>query len=209
MWSSLTTSTETATIFTFQPTEAHAPVNIRTTLIDGEPWFVAMDVMEALALRANRGTNSVIYNLPDIDKKVVLRISLHPNEAKRPGNPRLTLISEPAVYRLITKSDRPEAKVFQDWLFREVLPSIRKTGAYSLADHGREAMPLPMDIAEAVAKAIAPLEAKIESLTALIEGLKVSPESDRMLTAAAALKLRKWRGVTNPRNTRAWNKAPL
>lgn len=52
-------------------------------------------------------------------------------------------------------------------------------------------MPLPMDIAEAVAKAIAPLEAKIESLTALIEGLKIKTESDRMLTAAAALKLAK------------------
>lgn len=48
------------------------------------------------------------------------------------------------------RSDKAEAVVFQDRIASEVLPSIRKTGKYALADHGREAMPRPMDIAEAL-----------------------------------------------------------
>lgn len=52
------------------------------------------------------------------------------------------------------RSDKPEALTFQHRIASEVLPSIRKTGSYALADHGREAMPLPMDIAGGSARTI-------------------------------------------------------
>lgn len=65
--------------------------------------------------------------------------------------PRLKLISEPGLYKLISRSTKPDAKAFDRWVRHEVLPSIRKTGSYDLADNGREAMPLPLDIAEALA----------------------------------------------------------
>ena len=42
----------------------------------------------------------------------------------------MVIINEPGLYRLIMRSDKPEAKRFQQWVFREVLPQIRKTGAY-------------------------------------------------------------------------------
>lgn len=66
----------------------------------------------------------------------------------------LTAISESGLYKLIMRSDKDEAVTFQNWVTREVLPSIRKTGKYALADHGREAMPLPIDIAEAFGRAL-------------------------------------------------------
>ncbi|MEA5159953.1 BRO family protein [Cereibacter johrii] len=46
------------------------------------------------------------------------------------GTSRLTLISESGLYKLAGRSDKPQAAAFQDWVTREVLPSIRKTGSY-------------------------------------------------------------------------------
>jgi len=63
---------------------------------------------------------------------------------------KLILISESGLYKLIMRSDKAEALAFQHWIASEVLPSIRKTGSYALADHGREVMPLPMDVVEAM-----------------------------------------------------------
>lgn len=66
----------------------------------------------------------------------------------------MVIVSESGLYKLIMRSDKKEALVFQHWIASEVLPSIRKTGKYALADHGREAMPLPIDIAEAFGRAL-------------------------------------------------------
>ena len=44
-----------------------------------------------------------------------------------------TYVSEPGLYELLCKSEMPAARPFQDWLFEEVLPTIRRTGSYSLA----------------------------------------------------------------------------
>lgn len=46
------------------------------------------------------------------------------------GNQDLVFISEPNLYRVIFRSNKPEAKTFQDWVFNDVLPAIRKTGQY-------------------------------------------------------------------------------
>lgn len=44
----------------------------------------------------------------------------------------VNIVNEPGLYRLIFKSNRPEAKKFQKWIYHEVLPQIRKTGVYKL-----------------------------------------------------------------------------
>lgn len=62
--------------------------------------------------------------------------------------PKVRNLSEAGLYKLIMTSDAPGAGVFQDWVTREVLPSIRKTGTYSLAA-GQE-MPLPADFMTAM-----------------------------------------------------------
>lgn len=50
-----------------------------------------------------------------------------------------TVISESGLYKLIMRSDKPEARGFQNWVTREVLPTIRKTGSYSVSKEGTQA----------------------------------------------------------------------
>lgn len=93
------------------------------TLTDenGEPWFVAKDVCDILGLENSRKATSEL----DTDEKNTVTIS-----DGIPGNPNKTIISEPGLYKLIMRSRKPEAKEFQRWVTHEVLPSIRKHGAY-------------------------------------------------------------------------------
>ena len=95
--------------------------SIRTLEINGEPWFVGKDVAEILA-----------YNEPH---KAITR---HVDEEDRTKHPILSnggmqeswLINESGLYSLILSSKLPTAKEFKRWVTSEVLPSIRKHGAY-------------------------------------------------------------------------------
>jgi hypothetical protein len=89
-------------------------------------------------------------------------------------------VSESGLYKLIMRSDKPEAKVFQNWVTKEVLPSVRKTGGYLLNEQARttahadtkEAMPLPEGFAQMFqmlfAPIMQPLQDKIEQQGAII-----------------------------------------
>lgn len=94
---------------------------IRTVVVDGEPWFVARDVAEALG-----------YTNP---QKAVRD---HCKRARPIGvNDSFTLdrqtliIPEPDIYRLVMRSRLPEAERFEEWVVSDVLPSIRKHGLYA------------------------------------------------------------------------------
>lgn len=93
------------------------------TLTDenGEPWFVAKDVCDILGIDTNHLREAL-----DDDEITNLRNSEVWNQ---PGRAPL-IISEPGLYRLVMRSRKPEAKEFQRWVTHEVLPSIRKHGAY-------------------------------------------------------------------------------
>lgn len=93
------------------------------TLIDeaGEPWFVAKDACDILGIDTNHLREAL-----DDDEITNLRNSEVWNQ---PGRAPL-IISEPGLYKLIMRSRKPEAKEFQRWVTHEVLPSIRKHGAY-------------------------------------------------------------------------------
>ena len=94
---------------------------VRMILDDkGDPWFVAMDVCKILGL--NNVTMALLALDPD--EKRVSKVDV--------GSKSNRLISEPGLYRLILRSHKPEAKRFKRWLFWDVLPSIRKTGSYSM-----------------------------------------------------------------------------
>ena len=96
---------------------------VRTTIIDGEVWFVAKDVCDVLEL-----TNPTeALKALDEDEKNTLRIS----EGNR-GNPEMNIINEPGLYALILRSNKPEAKAFSRWVRHEVLLTINKTGSFSL-----------------------------------------------------------------------------
>lgn len=92
--------------------------------MDGEPWFVAKDVCDALGLENSRKAAASL----DEDEKNTVTIS-----DGIPGNPNKTIISEAGFYKLVMKSRKPEAKAFQRWVTHEVLPAIRRTGGYMAA----------------------------------------------------------------------------
>jgi prophage antirepressor-like protein len=93
---------------------------IRTIVIDGEPWFVGSDVARALA-----------YTNP---QKAIRDHCKGVNESFTVGNRTPSkVIPESDLYRLILRSKLPAAEVFQDWVTMEVLPSIRRTGRYEAA----------------------------------------------------------------------------
>lgn len=93
---------------------------VRSILIDGDPWFVAADVCKALELEK---TNRALSRLDDDEKGA--------HSVSTPGGrQRMSIISESGLYSLILGSRKPEAKAFKRWITHEVIPSIRKHGAY-------------------------------------------------------------------------------
>lgn len=105
--------------------------------IDGSPWFVATDVCRALGMDLARGAYPWVRGVADHDKMATTYGELDPELKSgtngrggiRAGTPT-TLLSEAGQYKMVMRSNKPDAEAFQDWIAREVLPSIRKHGAY-------------------------------------------------------------------------------
>lgn len=94
---------------------------IRTVEVNGDTWFVGRDIAAALGYSATR--NAIFAHVDDEDK-LTHRISAS-------GQMRdVILINESGVYALIFSSKLPDAKKFKHWVTSEVLPAIRKHGAY-------------------------------------------------------------------------------
>lgn len=102
------------------PADDGTALGVRSLTIDGEPWFVAADVADALTIGR---TDDAVSRLDD-DEKGAATI-------RTPGGEQqMTVINESGLYSLILTSRKPAAKRFKKWITSEVLPSIRKTGAY-------------------------------------------------------------------------------
>ena len=112
-----------AKVFTFN--ENNKP--IRVELVDGEPWFVAKDVCDALTIGNSR---DAISRLDDDEKGVSV-------VATPSGEQQMNIVNESGLYNLIFQSRKPEAKKFRKWVTNEVLPSIRKTGRYEIGAAGQ------------------------------------------------------------------------
>ena len=97
--------------------------NIRTLEIDGEPYFVGKDVATALGYR---DTSDALKKHVDIDDKLSRQF------ADSGQNRTMYVINESGLYALILGSKLDGAKRFKRWVTSEVLPSIRKTGAYAV-----------------------------------------------------------------------------
>ncbi|WP_318490494.1 BRO-N domain-containing protein [Photobacterium leiognathi] len=98
---------------------------IRTTLIDDKPMFVAKDIAEALGYK--RPDNAIQRHCKKMNTvdAIATPVSGVSNMVRQ-----LNLIPESDVYRLIIKSKLPQAEAFEEWVMEEVLPSIRKHGGY-------------------------------------------------------------------------------
>ncbi|MBS1690759.1 MAG: Bro-N domain-containing protein [Actinobacteria bacterium] len=98
---------------------------VRVVTIDGEPWFVAKDVANAVGIAD--AAQAVRY-LDDDERQSIntAGTSLFTGQ----GTPVTSVINESGLYSLILRSRKPEAKAFKKWVTSVVLPTIRKTGAY-------------------------------------------------------------------------------
>lgn len=94
--------------------------NVRVVTIDGEPWFVAIDLTRILGYSESAAMTRSL----DADEKG-LRIVQTPG-----GEQEMTIISESGLYSAILRSRVDGAKAFKKWVTSEVLPAIRKTGSY-------------------------------------------------------------------------------
>jgi len=95
---------------------------VRVVLIDGEPWWVAGDVCKVIEIS---NTRDAVSRLDDDEKDAVDSID------SIGRTQRMTVINESGLYSLVMTSRKPEAKAFKRWVTSEVLPQIRKTGAYT------------------------------------------------------------------------------
>lgn len=98
-----------------------ANVNIRTEVVNNEPWFVAKDICDALGLQ---DVSMTVKRLDD-DEKLVQTLFVSGQ------NREVWTVNESGLYGLIFQSRKPEAKAFRKWVTNDVLPSIRRTGSYS------------------------------------------------------------------------------
>ena len=96
---------------------------VRTTVVDGEPWFVGKDIALALGYI---NTKDALSRHVDADDKGGSRITTPSGEQE------MTIINESGLYSLVLSSKLPTAKKFKRWVTSEVLPAIRKTGSYSV-----------------------------------------------------------------------------
>lgn len=104
---------------------------VRVEMFNGEPLFCLTDITEILEIK---NANSSRFNLSEKGVHKMYTLT-------KGGKQELTFISEPNLYRVIFRSNKAEAVKFQDWIFEEVIPQIRKTGGYqaspapSVIDH--------------------------------------------------------------------------
>lgn len=102
--------------------------SVRAVEINGEPWFVGRDVADALGYSNSK--DALSCHVDADDKQVIQRSE---NATFEIPNRGLTIINESGLYGLIMGSKLPNAKQFKHWVTSEVLPSIRKHGAYMTA----------------------------------------------------------------------------
>ena len=126
---------------------------LRTVEKDGEIWWVLKDVCGVLGIVK---TDRVAARLDDDEKGAHL-------VSTPSGNQNMTIVNEPGLYSVILRSDKPEAKNFKRWVTHEVLPSIRRTGSYSLA----QAQPMtPAQLLAAQAQVLVEMEQRMDQMQA-------------------------------------------
>jgi len=123
---------------------------VRVVIKDGEPWWVLADVCKVLDL----SNPTVVADRLDLESRAKFDLGRQGEAA---------IVNESGLYAVIFRSDKPEAKKFQKWVFGEVLPQIRKNGSYGAATPA-----LPKTYLEALRELTAQVE-RNEALEGKIE----------------------------------------
>ncbi|KEI49723.1 phage antirepressor KilAC domain-containing protein, partial [Enterococcus faecium] len=147
----------TPQIFNFEQNE------VRTVLVNDEPYFVGKDVASVLGYS---NTKDALSRHVDLEDKMGSRITTSGQSRE------MTIINESGLYSLILKSKLPKAKKFKRWVTSEVLPTIRKTGSYSNVPQSfAQALRLAADLEEKnqlLEQQIAEYEPKISYLDSIL-----------------------------------------
>lgn len=152
--------------------------NVRSLMIDNEPWLVGKDVAEALGYK---DVNHAILDHVDEEDKVNSKTQgqITPELGQRGS----WLINESGLYSLILSSKLPNAKKFKRWVTSEVLPTLRKTGSYTkVPSDPRELLRLTIEAHEQTAQRVDVLEEKV---TALEETTTINSSQQYMLEKIA------------------------
>ncbi|QHB17902.1 BRO-N domain-containing protein [Mannheimia pernigra] len=96
---------------------------VRIEFFEDQPHFCLLDVCNVFEIQNSRRVQREMLDMQGVRKAYILA----KDEKKR----KTSFINEPNLYRIIFRSEKPIAKEFQNWVFEEVLPQIRKTGQYS------------------------------------------------------------------------------
>jgi prophage antirepressor-like protein len=121
-------------IFNFHQTQ------VRIQLLNNEPLFCLTDVIKILNIK---NANASRFNMSEA--------GIHKMYIRSGGqNREVTFINEPNLYRVIFRSNKKEAIDFQNWVFEEVLPTIRKTGSYSLTINAEQQQAIQQAVNERV-----------------------------------------------------------
>jgi prophage antirepressor-like protein len=97
---------------------------------EGDIWFKLKDILTILDYDVKKGKNRIIIN--DINKKKYNEINYTRGTYMSPLHPDTYFINESGLYELLTKSNKPIAKVFMNKYLTDIMPTIRKTGKYIL-----------------------------------------------------------------------------
>lgn len=148
---------ESLQIFNFESTE------IRTQLIDDEPWFVGKDIAEILGYE--RTADAIRIHVDEEDKGVC--------EISTPGGTQLmNIINESGLYSLILKSKLPTAKKFKRWVTKEVLPSIRKNGGYQVSNDPWDTLTLMFEASKQTKEEVDEVKTRVINLE---ENVSIDP----------------------------------
>ncbi len=147
---------------------------IRTVIIDGEPWFVGRDVANALGYA--KPQNAVRNNVDEEDARIEGTLT-------NGGEQRTIVINVSGLYSLIFGSKLESAKKFKKWVTSEVLPSIRKNGSY-----GNQLPKNPMELLELHYEAIRHVDNKVDALAEDLQQFKqelplFGIDEDKIVTA--------------------------
>lgn len=144
-------------IFNFEDNE------VRTQVINDEPWFVGKDVAEVLGYSNAR--DALSRHVAVEDKADVV---IHDGSQNRTMN----IINESGMYALVFGSKLPEARRFKNWVTKEVLPSIRKTGSYQIPKDPMNALRLMFQATEQTQEKVKEVDFRVIQLE---ENVKIEP----------------------------------